>query len=170
MIAYLNGLNQPGIYNDVSDAIDKNLDKLRDGIPDLPHSQFFVNKVIDEDLEDVLIENKGTEIGFIEDYVNCVYPQNEFNLWAFKKWIVGCVHNWISPLNETKVSPLTFVLCGQKQGTGKTSFFRNLLPKELQDYLIEKKIDGLPTFQSVIEINDKLKQYITNTEFINWQE
>jgi predicted P-loop ATPase len=34
------------------------------------------------------------------------------------------------------------VLCGQKQGTGKTSFFRNLLPKELKKYLIEHKIDS----------------------------
>jgi len=34
------------------------------------------------------------------------------------------------------------VLCGQKQGTGKTSFFRNLLPKELRKYLIEHRIDA----------------------------
>lgn len=58
----------------------------------------------------------------IESYIDCVLPQSEYNRWAFKKWIVGCVHNWLSPSNETKVSPLTFVLCGQKQGTGKTSF------------------------------------------------
>lgn len=77
----------------------------------------------------------------IESYIDCVLPQSEYNRWAFKKWIIGCVHNWLSPSNETKVSPLTFVLCGQKQGTGKTSFFRNLLPKELEEYLIEKKID-----------------------------
>lgn len=85
--------------------------------------------------------NKDFSTGQIDAYIDCIYPQSEYNRWAFKKWIVGCVHNWISPLNETKVSPLTFVLCGQKQGTGKTSFFRNLLPKELSEYLIEKKID-----------------------------
>lgn len=86
--------------------------------------------------------NKKFEDGQIDAYIDCVQPQSEYNRWAFKKWIVGCVHNWLSPLNETKVSPLTFVLCGQKQGTGKTSFFRNLLPEDLQDYLIEKKIDA----------------------------
>lgn len=80
--------------------------------------------------------------GEIEKYVGCIHPYNEFNAWAFKKWLVGCVHNWMSPLHETKVSPLTIVLCGQKQGTGKTSFFRNILPTQLQDYLIEKKIDA----------------------------
>lgn len=80
--------------------------------------------------------------GQIDAYIDCIQPNNEYNRWAFKKWLIGSVHNWISPLSETKVSPLTLVLCGQKQGTGKTSFFRNLLPEDLQDYLIEKKIDA----------------------------
>ena len=85
---------------------------------------------------------KEFESGLIEKYINCINPKNDYNIWAFKKWLVGCVHNWISPLNETKVSPLTLVLCGQKQGTGKTSFFRNLLPNDLKKYLIEHKIDS----------------------------
>jgi len=85
---------------------------------------------------------KEFESGNIEKYANCIYPQSEYNCWAFKKWLVGSVHNWISPHHETKVSPLTLVLCGQKQGTGKTSFFRNLLPKELRKYLIEHRIDA----------------------------
>lgn len=80
--------------------------------------------------------------GNIEKYADCIYPQSEYNRWAFKKWLVGSIHNWISPLHETKVSPLTLVLCGQKQGTGKTSFFRNLLPRELRKYLIEHRIDA----------------------------
>ncbi len=85
---------------------------------------------------------KSFDHGNIEKYIDCIQPKSDYNRWAFKKWIVGCVHNWISPINETKVSPLTLVLCGQKQGTGKTSFFRNLLPKELNKYLIEHKIDS----------------------------
>jgi predicted P-loop ATPase len=86
--------------------------------------------------------DKNYEAGIIQQYIDCIEPQNDYNRWAFKKWIVGAVHNWISPVKETKVSPLTLVLCGVKQGTGKTSFFRNLLPNELQEYLIETKIDG----------------------------
>ena len=82
------------------------------------------------------------EIGVIDKYVECINPKTEYNKWAFKKWIIGCVHNWVQPMSETKVSPLTLVLCGQKQGTGKTSFFRNLLPDELKKYLIEHKIDA----------------------------
>jgi len=85
---------------------------------------------------------KEFESGNIEKYIDCIHPQSEYNRWAFKKWLVGSVHNWISPIHETKVSPLTLVLCGQKQGTGKTSFFRNLLPKELRKYLIENRIDA----------------------------
>jgi hypothetical protein len=85
---------------------------------------------------------KTFEENTIEKYINCINPQSDYNKWAFKKWIVGCVHNWISPTHETKVSPLTLVLCGQKQGTGKTSFFRNLLPTDLKKYLIEHKIDS----------------------------
>lgn len=87
-------------------------------------------------------KSKSFEAGNIDKYINCIQPNNDYNKWAFKKWIVGCVHNWISPHNETKVSPLTLVLCGQKQGTGKTSFFRNLLPNDLKKYLIEHKIDS----------------------------
>lgn len=86
--------------------------------------------------------NKEFEAGNIEKYANCIHPNSDYNLWAFKKWLVGSVHNWLSPIHETKVSPLTLVLCGQKQGTGKTSFFRNLLPKDLRKYLIEHRIDA----------------------------
>jgi len=85
---------------------------------------------------------KEYEKGNIEKYANCIHPNSDYNVWAFKKWLVGSVHNWLSPIHETKVSPLTLVLCGQKQGTGKTSFFRNLLPKELRKYMIEHRIDA----------------------------
>jgi hypothetical protein len=78
----------------------------------------------------------------IEKYINCIEPKSDYNVWAFKKWLVGTIHNWLAPISEPKVSPLTLVLCGQRQGTGKTSFFRNLLPSDLQKYLIEHKIDA----------------------------
>jgi hypothetical protein len=101
------------------------------------HTTFF--NPLTEFFKQKLHENSES---VIDDYINCIEPKSDYNIWAFKKWIVGCVHNWVAPLNETKVSPLTLVLCGQKQGTGKTSFFRNLLPPDLQKYLIEHKIDA----------------------------
>ena len=39
-------------------------------------------------------------------------------------------------------SPLTLVLAGAKLNTGKTEFFRRLLPKELQEYYAESSLDG----------------------------
>jgi predicted P-loop ATPase len=39
-------------------------------------------------------------------------------------------------------SPLVLVLAGEKQNTGKTEFFRRLLPKPLANYYAESKLDG----------------------------
>jgi len=93
-------------------------------------------------LADFLRDNKSEPVGVIEQYASCIHPQNEYNVWAFKKWLVGALHNWISSNDETLVSPLTLVLTGQQHGTGKTSFFRNILPKELNKYFVEAKING----------------------------
>lgn len=55
----------------------------------------------------------------------------------FKKWLVSV----IASAHGTH-SPLMFVLAGDKQGTGKTEFFRRLLPKELHGYYAESKLDA----------------------------
>jgi hypothetical protein len=39
-------------------------------------------------------------------------------------------------------SPLVLVLAGERQNTGKTEFFRRLLPKPLANYYAESKLDG----------------------------
>lgn len=93
-------------------------------------------------LTDFLNANKSNPTGIIEQYAKCIYPQSEYNVWAFTKWIVGALHNWTSSLKEKLVCPLTLVLTGQKHGTGKTSFLRNILPKELDKYIVESKING----------------------------
>lgn len=93
-------------------------------------------------LTDFLNTNKSNPTGIIEEYAKCIYPQSEYNIWAFKKWIVGALHNWTSNQNEKLVCPLTLVLTGQQHGTGKTSFLRNIMPKELDKYIVEAKING----------------------------
>lgn len=94
-------------------------------------------------LTDFFKENEGMKpSGFIDSYIDCIYPQTPYNRWAFKKWIVGAVHNWVSDIDDTLVSPLTLVLTGQDHGIGKTSFFRNILPKKLYRYFVESKISG----------------------------
>ncbi|AXF52620.1 MAG: virulence-associated protein E [Caudoviricetes sp.] len=78
--------------------------------------------------------------GYIDQYASFIYPQKEYNKWAFKKWIVGMMHNWLCDYYDKEVSPLTLVLTGQRHGTGKSSFFRNLLPSGLEQYSVESKL------------------------------
>lgn len=93
-------------------------------------------------LTDFLNDNKSNPTGIINQYINCIHPRSEYNEWAFTKWLIGALHNWTCDNNEKLVCPLTIVLSGQTQGTGKTSFLRNILPKELEQYFVEAKISG----------------------------
>lgn len=93
-------------------------------------------------LKEFIKNNHYEPIGFIDAYAKFIHPNTEYNVWAFKKWIVGAMHNWLSERNSKIVSPLTLVLTGQQHGTGKTSFFRNALPDELSEYMIEEKIES----------------------------
>lgn len=52
------------------------------------------------------------------------------------KWLVGIIS-----AAHGKHSPLMLVLSGKKQNTGKTEFFRRLLPADLQRYYGESKLD-----------------------------
>jgi predicted P-loop ATPase len=54
-----------------------------------------------------------------------------------RKWAVGAVAMW-----HGRMSELMLVLTGDEQGTGKTHFFRYLLPDELQMYFAEINMDG----------------------------
>lgn len=88
-------------------------------------------------------ENKDINCdGKMEEYARCIKPESDFNVWAFKKWLVGGLYNWTSKEDWTEASPLTFILTGQDHGTGKTSFFRNMLPNDLKKYFTQTKIDS----------------------------
>ena len=76
----------------------------------------------------------------IDRYADFILPFNEFNRWVLKRWLVGAIHNWTSSFDDEEVSPLVLVLCG-KQASGKTSFFRNMLPKELRRYFIDESME-----------------------------
>lgn len=52
-----------------------------------------------------------------------------------RKWLVGAVAQAFGK----GVNPLMIVLAGVKQNTGKTTFFRNLVPQELKAYMAEPK-------------------------------
>lgn len=61
--------------------------------------------------------------GFVEDFL--------------RRWLVGVVSSAFG-----KYSPLLLVLSGERQNTGKTEFFRRLLPEKLRKYYGESKLDA----------------------------
>lgn len=62
---------------------------------------------------------------------------NEFLQHFGHKWWVGAISSVYG-----KHSPLMFVLSGEKQNTGKTEFFRRMLPREIHHkYYAESKLD-----------------------------
>ena len=61
----------------------------------------------------------------------------EYTQYFVRKWIIGAVAMW-----HGKHSPLMLVLAGSKQNTGKTHFFRYLLPDEMQSYYAEAELTG----------------------------
>lgn len=106
-------------------------------------------------LKDFVRDNSDLNpIGYIDEYISFIHPQTEYNKWAFKKWIVGTMHNWFCDFEDRESSPLTLVLTGKKHGTGKTSFFRNIMPSELQKYLIQSKLS--------IKDKDSIKRLATS--------
>jgi len=62
----------------------------------------------------------------------------EFRKRMLTKWLIGM----IDPIFEPDPNILMLVLAGKKQGTGKTWFFRHLLPKELKyNYFAVSQLD-----------------------------
>jgi predicted P-loop ATPase len=57
-------------------------------------------------------------------------------LWI-KKWLVSII-----AVANGHDSPLTLVFCGEKHGTGKTYWFRHLLPKQIRGLYAESKMDN----------------------------
>lgn len=93
---------------------------------------------------DFIEERKNIELGdadYIKELSNSIISrdseESERNYLFIKKWFVGMI---ATALKEG-VSPLLLVLCGG-QGTGKTEFFRRLLPQELKSLYAESKLDA----------------------------
>lgn len=102
----------------------------------------FNSKALSYNPIDNYFKNNNTEItgNEIDEYADLIKPFNIFNRWILRKWLVGAIHNWTAPYEHEEVSPLVLVLCG-KQASGKTSFFRNILPLELRKYFIDESME-----------------------------
>jgi predicted P-loop ATPase len=61
----------------------------------------------------------------------------EFRKRMLTKWLLGI----IEPVYISEPNILMLVLAGKKQGTGKSWFFRNLLPKPLKNYFAVSQLD-----------------------------
>jgi hypothetical protein len=61
----------------------------------------------------------------------------DYKLHFGRKWLVGLISS-----AHGKHSPLMLVLSGQQQNTGKTEWWRRLLPSELRGYYGESKLDA----------------------------
>jgi len=91
------------------------------------------------------LEYKGD--GFIKKYVELIEPKKEINLAYFTSWMVGMMNNVHRSKISDKISPLTIVLAGGRQGIGKSTWCRQILPKDFEDYFVEGKIEETRDFK-----------------------
>ncbi len=85
--------------------------------------------------------NKNEEVTrseqLITDLASCIETDTLNAEKYIKHWGCGMIASIFG-----SQSPLTLVLVGEKLNTGKTEFFRRLLPKELKQYYTESQLDG----------------------------
>jgi predicted P-loop ATPase len=89
--------------------------------------------------EDFLKANESVQRSqqIIEELAACIETTTPHVAKYLTHWGVGMI---ASVYGHT--SPLVLVLAGERQNTGKTEFFRRLLPKPLANYYAESKLDG----------------------------
>jgi predicted P-loop ATPase len=76
--------------------------------------------------------------GLIDKLFDCIATDHfEFARYFGRKWMVGMI-----AAIHGEHNPYMLVLVGKEQGTGKTEFFRRLLPDELRPYYAESKLDA----------------------------
>jgi hypothetical protein len=73
----------------------------------------------------------------IEDLAGCIETPTPNVSKYLTHWGVGMIASIFG-----RTYPLVLVLAGETQNTGKTEFFRRLLPPQLSNYYAESKLDG----------------------------
>lgn len=83
-------------------------------------------------------------------------PQGQDYIQFFgHKWIVGMVAGVFG-----RVNPLFWCLCGEKMGTGKTRFFKDLLPPELKGYQTVKSLADMSTEAARRDLEIAMSRYL----------
>lgn len=89
-------------------------------------------------LKDFLASGEWDQRPRIEQLAKCINSNTgdlEFRELMLRKWLVGIIHSIMGGKNE-----LNFILVGGKN-TGKTEFFRQLLPIQLRNYFAESQLN-----------------------------
>jgi predicted P-loop ATPase len=73
----------------------------------------------------------------LADTINTGKDNKDFVRYFVRKWMIGAVAMW-----HKHHSPLMLILAGTRQNTGKSHWFRYLLPQELQPYYAEAELTG----------------------------
>lgn len=130
-----------GIYVELKKAIGKEVTKSDiESIIESPLTPSF-NPILD-----FFEKNKGIiSTGNIEALAATISPKlNDYAKNSFPQYVEFFVRKWLVGVVSTQygdISPLSLVLTGG-QNTGKTEWFRRLLPSELQDYYDESNPDN----------------------------
>ena len=127
-----------GKYKDLNDNILNSL-KVELNLKDIPCTKETLKGIIFSDqwpsfdpyLEYLKDLPKWDGHDYIRDLAATVVTDNDnYWHWCLKKWIVGFVG---CLADEETVNQIAIILCG-RQGVGKSTWFRNILPPELRKY------------------------------------
>ena len=107
----------------------------------------------------------------IIDIANTLQLDDQDHLIAKKYvclWLVSMAESWI----RSAPNPYMLMLTGAQQGTGKTTFFRKLVPPELEEYYAEIKLSGskddalLATEKAIIMVDEMAGLHKTDWDWI----
>jgi hypothetical protein len=122
-----------------------------------PFFEFFGSDGVAVDLpEHTLEDTRVWNSPHIQALANCIINDTQtYTFFFLRKWMVGV----ISAMHKQHC-PLLLALLGAQE-TGKTEFFRRLLPKELKVYYAESKLDKetddeLLMCENIIIMDDEL--------------
>jgi predicted P-loop ATPase len=127
-----------GIYEDLNDNTLNSI-KVELNLKDIPCSRETLRGIIfsnqwpeyDPYLEFLNNLPKWDGHDYIADLAATVKTDNDkYWCWCLKKWIVGLVG---CLADEDTINQIAIILCG-RQGVGKSTWFRNILPLELRKY------------------------------------
>jgi hypothetical protein len=85
-----------------------------------------------------------------------------------KKWLVATARMW----DTGEPNPYMCIIIGKQQGTGKTTFFRRLIPSQITPYYSETRLSGskddliLATEKAVILVDELAGLHKTDWDFI----